>query len=66
MGANRSVRDQICCIRETNNRFVASLQRMRMEKKCSFGALINFSDACEANYQLGFIVRFNGGKKMPE
>lgn len=26
---------------------------------------INFSDACEANYQLGFIVRFNGGKKMP-
>ena len=26
---------------------------------------INFGDAEAANYQLGFIVRFNGGKKMP-
>lgn len=27
--------------------------------------LINFGDAQKANYQLGFIVRFNQGKKMP-
>ena len=26
---------------------------------------INFKDAYAANYQLGFVVRFNGGKKMP-
>ena len=26
---------------------------------------INFEDAYAANYQLGFVVRFNGGKKMP-
>ena len=26
---------------------------------------INFGDAYAANYQLGFVVRFNGGKKMP-
>ena len=27
---------------------------------------INFEDPYEANYQLGFVVRFNGGKKMPD
>ena len=27
--------------------------------------LINFEDPYKANYQLGFVVRFNGGKKMP-
>ena len=26
---------------------------------------INFEDPYAANYQLGFVVRFNGGKKMP-
>ena len=26
---------------------------------------INFKDPYAANYQLGFVVRFNGGKKMP-
>ena len=26
---------------------------------------INFDDAYAANYQMGFVVRFNGGKKMP-
>ena len=26
---------------------------------------INFGDPYAANYQLGFVVRFNGGKKMP-
>ena len=26
---------------------------------------INFDDAYAANYQLGFVVRFNGGKKLP-
>lgn len=26
---------------------------------------INFDDPYKANYQLGFIVRFNGGKAMP-
>ena len=27
---------------------------------------INFEDPYAANYQLGFVVRFNGGKKMPD
>ena len=27
--------------------------------------LINFKDPVEASYQLGFVVRFNGGKKLP-
>ncbi len=27
--------------------------------------LINFGDPYKANYQLGFVVRFNGGKAMP-
>ncbi len=27
--------------------------------------LINFEDPYKANYQLGFVVRFNGGKKLP-
>lgn len=27
--------------------------------------LINFGDPYTANYQLGFVVRFNGGKKLP-
>jgi len=26
---------------------------------------INFEDPYSANYQLGFVVRFNSGKKMP-